>query len=493
MKRNFTVFLSLLLVFCMLVSSCGKKQPDAPQDANAPQNAGTAEPAGTDAPDVTAAPDNSGNDSATTDKPSVTVDTSYNPETDADNLFSAAQSCLIETEDGFYWLSSGNYYLLFYDNGLEEMIPVCSRPECEHFPDNNVCVQNKDCGAYLEAWRHPALYDGKIYYIDGYGPVNPNAEGRMGNRLMRMNPDGTGKEFVKNLFTPGYEEPDCYIIHRGWIYGIGQEMKVSQGEADEKTAVLAIPIEGDETTFRRIYEMDNKGWGCMRFIGDYCYFWFDYEEGEYYVNYQTGEEIDETQSGGVAGRWNSKTEETEILYQSPELLPKGEYFGSTAWVERDGTIYVTGSSGLMKIENGELSVIYTFEEEGKNFVAPTISNGIAFARTVPKSFDDPYGKFEFWVRRFDGSTVFKGELPMDWFYESPEFEGLGGDPGCPSFSMIVGDETGLWIEFYCYWQSEEGSNATANYLVRYDFTADSGIEYKLYGSYVDVPPSTVDD
>ena len=133
-----------------------------------------------------------------------------------------------------------------------------------------------------------------------------------------MNPDGTGKEFVKDLFTPGYEEPDWLIIHRGWIYGMGREMKVELGEANERTAVLAIPIDGDETTFRTICEMDNDGWGSMRFIGDYCYFWIHYAEGEYYVNYQTGEEIDETQSGGVAGRWSSKTEETEILFQ--ELL-----------------------------------------------------------------------------------------------------------------------------------------------------------------------------
>ncbi|MBO4879373.1 MAG: hypothetical protein J5544_03865 [Clostridia bacterium] len=483
MKKTLAIILTALMILPLL--SCGKK-PE--------QQAGDPVPSGTIAPDVTSAPDNSGNDLAATDKPSVTVDTSYNPETDADNLYSAAQSCLIETEDGFYWSSSGNYYLLFYDEGLEEMIPVCSRPECEHFPDNNVCVQNKKCDAYLEAVRHPALYNGKLYYIDMNGAANPNIDGtRLGMRLFRMNPDGTGKEFIKNLFTPGYEEPDWLIFHRGYIYGIGQEMKVSQGDVDEKTAVLAIPIEGDETTFRRIYEMDNKGWGCMRFIGDYCYFWFDYEEGEYYVNYQTGEEIDETQSGGVAGRWNSKTEETEILYQSPELLPKGEYFGSTAWVERDGTIYVTGSSGLMKIENGELSVICNFEEEGKNFVAPTVSNGIAFARTVPKSFDDPYGKFEFWVRRFDGSTVFKGELPMDWFYESPEFEGLRGEPNCPAFSMIVGDETGLWIEFCCDWRSTGRNEPSASYLIRYDFTEDGGIEYKLYGSYVDDPPEYVDD
>ena len=198
MKKTLAIILAILMILPLL--SCGKK-PE--------QQAGDPVPSGTIAPDVTSAPDNSGNDPAATDKPSVTVDTSYDPETDADNLYSAAQSCLIETEDGFYWSSSGNYYLLFYDNGLEEMIPVCSRPECEHFPDNNVCVQNKDCDAYLEAVRHPALYNGKLYYIDMNGAANPNIDGtRLGMRLFRMNPDGTGKEVIKNLFTPGYEEPD---------------------------------------------------------------------------------------------------------------------------------------------------------------------------------------------------------------------------------------------------------------------------------------------
>ena len=478
MKKQLCILLAAFLA-AALFCACSGKQPAEPV------------PAVSAAPDVTAAPDDSENDLAATDKPCVTVDTSYNPETDAINLFSAANACLIETEDGFYWCSSTSDYLLFYDNWLEEMIPVCSRPECEHFPDNNVGVQNKDCDAYLEAARHPALYNGKIYYIDSNGIPNPNVDGtRLGMRLFRMNPDGTGKEFIKNLFTPGYEEPQWLVFHRGYIYGMSPQTIIEQGEVSGRTSIIAIPIEGEETTFKTIYEIDNQGWGCMRFIGDYCYFWIHYMEGYYYINWDTGEEIDEQQMGGVALRWNTVTEEIEILYQ--ELLPKDGYFGETAWFEEDGTVYVPGGDCLMKIENGERTVVFEFKEEGKNFVAATVSNGIVFARTVPEDFNDPYGKSEFWVRRFDGTTVFKGELPMDGFYESPEFEGLRGKPRWPGFVMTVGDETGLWIEFGAHWRSTGYNEPSADFLVRYDFTEDGGIEYKLYGSYDDIFIEPVD-
>ncbi|MBO4879375.1 MAG: hypothetical protein J5544_03875, partial [Clostridia bacterium] len=404
--------------------------------------------------------------------------TSYNPETDADNLFSSANTILIETEDGFYWSSAANFYLLFYDNALEEMIPVCSRPECEHFPGSNVMPQNFDCDAYLEAGRHPALYQGKIYYTDSrFGKPNPNIGGdRLGARLMRMNPDGTGKEFIKDLFPSGYGDPQWLILHRGNLYGMSIENDVDKdGAVIGKTSIVVIPIEGQETTFKTIYEIDCTGWGSMRFIGDYCYFWINYQEGDYYINEHTGEVIDEQVSGGVAGRWSSVADETEILYQGN--LPKDEAFYMNAWVEQDGTFYVPSSLGLIELEDGELTVVQSFEEEGKEFVDVQVSDCIAIARTVPAA--EPFGECEIWVCRFDGSTVYKGPLPLDWFYEDPAFESSGVAPRTFSFATVVGDETGLWCEFVCVWPMV----GNANYLVRFDF-ADGGIQAKLYGSFI---------
>ena len=51
----------------------------------------------------------------------------------------------------------------------------------------------------------------------------------------------------------------------------------------------------------------------------------------------------------------------------------------------------------------------------------------------------------------------------------------------------------LFQKDYCHWRSTGRNEPSAVYLVRYDFTEDGGIEYKLYGSYVDDPPEYVDD
>lgn len=470
MKKALIIVLSLLLVCCCVLSAC--------KGSDTGSEAASAEPtsAASEAPSSTPGDDGHAVSSA------FTGDTSFDPETDADNLYSTENAILIDAEGGFYWSSSLCPYLLFYDYGLEEALPVCSRPECEHFTDNNAFQQNLDCDAYIGAVRHPALYNGKIYYVDRKGVANPNVDGSLlGMRLFCMNPDGTEKQFIKNLFTPGYGSPQWVILHRGNLYAMSVESDVVDGVASGKTSILVVPLEGDETNFKTIYEVENVGWGCMRFIGDYCCFWIRYDEGYYYINYDTGEIIDERQSVGVAGRWNSKTEELEILYR--DLLPESEDFYACAWVETDGTFYVTGSRGLMKIENGELSVVQSFEDPEKRFVPSYISNGIAIAHTVPADLNDPYLDWDFWICRFDGTTVFKGTLPMDWFRECPEFDSLPGDPRFPSVSMVSGDDTGMWCQFAAHWRGTGENDAQAEFLVRYDFT-DDGIQTKLYSSFV---------
>lgn len=467
MKKVLLIALSFLLVLCFL-PACTGTGPSGEEASPAPTEAPSSDPG----------------HAGPTDPPSVPADTSFDPETDAINLYSAENGCLIETEDGFYWSCFGSDYLLYYDYGLEEMIPVCGRPDCEHFADNNVLHQNKSCDAYLRAWRNPALYNGKIYYVDDNGAPNPNVDGAAGSfRLMRMEPDGTEKEFVKNLYTPGYESPQWLIFHRGWIYGMSPETIVDHGEVTGRTSIIAMPIDGDETTFRIIYSVDNNGWGCMRFIGDYCYFWIRYQEGYEYINWDTGDYVDETRSGGVAGRWNSKADKLEILYQ--DLLPEGEDFYQYAWVEEDGTIYVNGSSGLLKIENGELSVVMAFEDPDLEYHLTNLSDGIAIAHTSPRwDSDDPYQELDYWICRFDGTTVFKGKLPMDWFREYAESTSLPGRVTIPGIGMLAGDETGLWFMFSSVWYTSGNNDPDATFLVRYDFTEDGGVQAKLYGSFI---------
>ena len=82
---------------------------------------------------------------------------------------------------------------------------------------------------------------------------------------------------------------------------------------------------------------------------------------------------------------------------------------------------------------------------------------------------------DIWIKRYDGSTVYKGKLPMAWLEtmeETPTFEGM---------RLFCGDENVLLCVFYAVKRTPNRSNEPQSYvLVKYDIT-ENGIEEIFLG------------
>lgn len=457
----------ILFAAMMLLSLAACKSKDTPAGPTA-------------APDMTVGPGSTGEAQATdqpaTEEPDATPEpftpqdparAAYDPATDADNRYSIAEIALIEAEGGFYWYTANCDYLMFYDESLEEAIPVCAKPECEHFKDGNTGYQNKDCSAYLECVKHPSLYNGKLYFIDFYGGVNPNSNGtRMGGRLCRMDPDGTQREVLKDVYPPGLDDPDQMLVHRGMIYGTSHESRVENGEPIRKFRLLALPLEGDETTCRVLYEFDGQAWGGIRLIGDRCYFWVHYADGEYEEDEDGMVITDNLIPGGVIGYWDAAEEKLHILFDG--TFPKGEVnYLYKMWVTPDETIYVVTQNGIGKLEDGEIKEVVSCADDEHEFTVPELSDGIMILRETHDRRYVPENDPIWWIMTYDGTTLYKAPLPMDWTEDMEWADKLRSKKGY-AFSYIGGDETGIYVEFATDWTDLEGGVYQGTVLVRYD-------------------------
>ena len=117
-----------------------------------------------------------------------------------------------KNENGYFFrYGAGNVYYLDKESGMSTVL--CGKPECSHTDDT--------CNAYAYG-NFLTYYDGKLYwsnsdYVDENGTIV-----NYGERLHRMNIDGTEHEVVQELdFEPGGDTSNFLtkpIIHRGIVY-----------------------------------------------------------------------------------------------------------------------------------------------------------------------------------------------------------------------------------------------------------------------------------
>ena len=460
MKRILAALMAVLLL--LPFAACTKPAPEPVQNTGSPEQSG--EEHGGEEGLTTAAPT-----AAPTEAPES--HDAFDPETDADNRFANANGRVIETEDGLYFSSIFYDYLMFYDYGLEEMIPVCGKPDCEHFKDGNAANINRDCDAYIKGVRNPTLYEGKLYYVDDYGKPNPNDNGAtLGNMLYRMEPDGTQKEFVMDLFPPEAMDPQFYVIHRGILYVSCIGSIVTDGEPKYLSSVIAAPLNGSVSDFRVLLELEDAGSIDFFFVGDDCYMKAKKVEIEY-TDLITYDDYIVKSYELIITRWNSRTEELETVFD--DCLPDGKYI-SDIWVTEDGTIYGASMEKVYRFEDGGFTELFSFEEPGFEFTTLHLSDGIVIGRAAAEE-DWSYGSVLWWIRRFDGSTLYKGCLSTDWMD--------GVEEMFTDFSLIFfeGDETGIYLCAEFDWPVLDKMKKANRYLLRLDFTED-GIEEKLLGS-----------
>lgn len=89
------------------------------------------------------------------------------------------------TENGIYYLTKGDDYLLYCDHDSDTFVPLCSRPDCSHGGNNLKDYQT--CDAYWPGAVGIVFYEGYLYILEN---------GINGFGISRVKPDGTDREWV---------------------------------------------------------------------------------------------------------------------------------------------------------------------------------------------------------------------------------------------------------------------------------------------------------
>lgn len=450
MKRTISLLLALLMLLALSACTGGDKPspsaaPDATQQA---ENTGTS--------DTTAEPE-------TTLSPGelqFTGDLSYDPETDFDPRFSGYQGNLFDIGDAFYWTEKDDGYMRYVMKDGSDWGVLCPKPECDH-DSGNAASRNSGCLGYMTYGKRNTacgIYDGKIYYVDHYRP----GEGNYGV-IYRMNLDGSGHERVGTIpliiDSNGNDVyPQYFEYHRGKIFIFACVNSVVNGEPMQRTAFVEVPLEGGE--YKIMYECDAGTYGYIDMMGEFCYMFSMYRD----------EETDTIRFKLL--RWSMVTEKLDELYDGDELylFPNP----GTLWMS-GGNVYtkgdfdqLTGVKAVMYLKDGVWEELINFDDDGElSYSVEWISDGIAIA----EQFDEVYWTripddldFDIWIKRFDGETLYKGKLPLDW----AKSELIQPGYKIQDVNYAFGDENAIYYDFMLYNKRDR----EANVLVKYEITEE---------------------
>lgn len=142
----------------------------------------------------------------------VTDDQKYNIESD-DSLTVRSEYGIAESEEAYYFIE--RYCLHFYEKETGEYRIACNKPDCMH------SNERKQCNAYINTNGYNAIryYEGFIYYVE--------QEGNDFNLYKKSVESGTTEkvlniESVEQKATSDSNMQICWVIHRGYIYYVGQ-------------------------------------------------------------------------------------------------------------------------------------------------------------------------------------------------------------------------------------------------------------------------------
>ena len=95
------------------------------------------------------------------------------------------------TEDGIYYIDGYTNIMTFYDFVLNEPLPLCDNPNCQH--------KDSKCNAYLEAGIQSAMgyYRGHLYYFDITNPEMP---------LYQCDKNGKNRKILTKICSPKNSE-----------------------------------------------------------------------------------------------------------------------------------------------------------------------------------------------------------------------------------------------------------------------------------------------
>ena len=217
--------------------------------------------------------------------------------------------CFAETENAIYAFQGvGGHSLYYYDKATGLSDVLCFKPECDH--------SGADCGGYIDS-PHALLtvYDGHLYFMAGKGE----------HILYRCNTDGSQREKVLTV-SQDYvlsAQPQYYILHRGYLYGIGVPLQVQpDGTPAGRVSITAFCLEKNREgikIFEDCYE------GSIGMPSVFC------RGNQLFFHYQTGTIDDKTIK---LFSWDSKTRTLNEL-----------------WTAQDSNLYMPTRGGLWAEDN----------------------------------------------------------------------------------------------------------------------------------------------
>ena len=132
------------------------------------------------------------------------------PEYDAQNQYLLMNLMNFqETEDFFCGTDYGGMQLRYYDKKSGASGVLCPDPACTH--------DTGDCGANISTGASLSVYDGKLYWIA--------PKGEQEAALYRSDLSGANREELRTIDPQNVinaYQPQRYMIHRGFLFLVGQ-------------------------------------------------------------------------------------------------------------------------------------------------------------------------------------------------------------------------------------------------------------------------------
>ena len=310
-----------------------------------------------------------------------------------------------ETEDFFCGADYSGTRLRYYDKKSGASGVLCPDPSCAH--------DTKDCVAYISTGASLSVYDGKLYWVA--------PKGEREAALYRSDLSGANREELRTIDPQNVinaYQPQRYMIHRGFLFLVGQANVVEGTENKTRISLLSAPLEGQEDFTVLYQELFDSGvnWD-VRFVGNSVYFsqiifpesldFFDVAISRYDM---------------LAKTW-------EQIYQEKGIMETPGHM----WVTDQGEIYLPGAGGgtayVWQIQEGQRKEILSWEDAENNI--PDLLDGIVMTISLKdnircvKVMDDT------------GKTLYEGKL----FPEA--VPGLEGDPGVFGDPQTQGSEYGF--------------------------------------------------
>ena len=189
------------------------------------------------------------------------TDEAYHPGTDhpypMQSNHSSFFTLFVETEKGYYFRVPD---MLFYmDADTMEPLPVCSKPNCLHYEENDRQVF-RTCDAYLPCSVFPTytgMYDGSLYMWTKDIGVGEDGWNKTIDVILRVSPDGTRRETLWTLGYSGTGMDVGLIFHRGTMYR-ATETRDESGTKHVVLAAYSLADPGREAEV--LYEAEYTGW-----------------------------------------------------------------------------------------------------------------------------------------------------------------------------------------------------------------------------------------